>query len=623
MGKKYSNSGEIVKIFKESVLQVAKVLNKPPCLVRRDEYCSTATQLGISRLSKDYLVEIGGYKAALKLFFSNTVQLEENETMGEDNKENLEKDTIIDLFTSYVKENKSIPTFKDLKHLLESNDISGVKKYFETINELFGESVERYPEIKQSIFNEYDFTEEYYKNVLEQIKKYKRFIVTTAVSGKKVHERFYSCLKNYAERNNALILVLPCQDTFSRFRNVMEWELDPALKECLVIFKDTDINNNLFISDIKVSAKMLLPLTGIARLSRNKKSMILSAPKQFLEFVPTSNSKMPVAIMSPGSCTVNDYSTDRYMSLRTSKLAELDHEIAGIVVEIEDEEIFHFRQVQYLGDKIIDLNTEYYPDGSIETTKNTVCVFGDSHCIEKENKVHEELKNLVDYANVKDIILHDLFDGVCINPHTVGKPIIRALDYLNQQSSIEQEGKEIANYLNEIGTWIDGEVVVVYANHNTFLQRYLEEGRFIQDRENCYYSLDLAKALIEGKDPLQYMMEEKIGLSDEVTVRWLGVDEDYKKFGVQLASHGHMGAGGSKGNARNIDKCFESSIIGHSHVPCIYRSVFQVGTLSKLRLSYNKGPSAWVNNLALLHTNGSRQLINFIPNSYNVIKWKI
>jgi hypothetical protein len=135
--------------------------------------------------------------------------------------------------------------------------------------------------------------------------------------------------------------------------------------------------------------------------------------------------------------------------------------------------------------------------------------------------------------------------------------------------------------------------------------------------------LDLAKALIEGKDPLKYMITEKIGLSSSISVRWLGSNEDYKRYGVQLSNHGHLGPNGSKGSAKSIEKCYEKSFIAHSHSPCIFRGVFQVGTLSKLRLAYNQGPSSWVQGVGLLYSNGARTLLNVVEDKKGNYSWRI
>lgn len=605
---------ELMSIFRESLLKVSKVVKKAPCDITRDEYVLCSRFLDHKdRLDKDNLTKISGYRNALNELFPRNK--EEISTKQDVLAENAEYNAVVDNFIDYVKKNNYVPAMKELP--VEA------KRYFKDIKELLEVAYQKDIELIDFVFSEDDFTEDYYNNVVEQIKKYKRFVITTAVSNKKVHEGFFKCLKSYAKHNDALILALPCENVTNRWQ-ASEWVLDPKLKEALVIFKDTRLNNNLFISDIKVSARQLLPTTGLSRLAQSNGSMILASPKQFLEYVPISNEKLPLAIMTTGAVTTDDYKgKDYYMSKRLSKIAENDHVLGAVIVEVENEDVFHFRQVQYENNMIVDLGLEYRDTGIIGRTTGAVCIFGDSHVSVKDDEVHKIVKDIVYYSNIEDIVLHDIFDGACVSHHVSSKPIVRATDYLNNQGSIEKEGKQVAEYLEDVGKWVDGKLVVVYSNHNTFLERYLEDGRYIKDYNNCYLAHYLAIALMEGKDPLKYLVEEKVGLSEDIEVKWLNVNEDYNVYGVELSNHGHLGANGSKGSAKNIERCYKKSILGHSHAPCIYRNVFQVGTLSKLRLGYNKGASSWVNNVGILYSNGSRQLINIIRCSDGTFSWKI
>ena len=60
------------------------------------------------------------------------------------------------------------------------------------------------------------YTQEYRDALEEEIKKYKKFVITTAVIGKNINREFADSLRNYARRNEALLLVLPCEDVVSR-----------------------------------------------------------------------------------------------------------------------------------------------------------------------------------------------------------------------------------------------------------------------------------------------------------------------------------------------------------------------------------------------------------------------
>ncbi len=617
-----SNLQELTCIFKESLQEVAKILKKEPWRIKRDEYCRTCLENKIVYLHKDNLFQIGGYRNALNLFFPKPIIIKENREKKDEIL--VEKDSIIEVFSDYIKELNRIPSLEEFV-TYSMIDRRTIRKHFNSIIELFNETAEKNKEIKKLVFNETSFTEDYNTVFRKEVKKYKRFVITTAVSGKKVHEGFYKTLQNYAKRQKALTLILPCEDVCNR-KSPCQWDLDPKLRDLgYVVFKDTYLNNNIFISDIKVSAKFLLPTRGLSRLGQGRGSMVLASPKQFLEFVPTGNNKVPIAIMSTGAITVNNYETDFYMSKRLSKLADQDHKVSAVVVEVEDEEIFHFRQIQYIeeSESFCDINTEYFSDGSIEYLEDSVMVFGDSHASEKDDEVHEIMKEIVYETNTNSVLLHDLFEGGSISHHTYSKPIIRATNAINGVGSLEKECIQTAEYLEDVGSWIDGEVVVIRSNHDAFLTRYIEDGRFLNDAQNCYYALDICKAYMEGKNPLQYTLEEKVGLSDNISMRWLDFDEDYCVKGWQCANHGFLGPNGARGSAVNIEKCYPKAIIGHSHSPRIHRNVVQTGTLSKLRMGYNHGPSTWLNSSAIIYRNGSVSLINILKKPNGEYSWKI
>ena len=101
-----------------------------------------------------------------------------------------------------------------------------------------------------------------------------------------------------------MILILPCEDAANR-NSVYKWELSPSLKKCgYVVYRDLYINDNVYISDIKVSAKQIDPLTGLDIFAQSKGTMILASAKQNLKFVPNSNIKLPRALMTTGAVTV-------------------------------------------------------------------------------------------------------------------------------------------------------------------------------------------------------------------------------------------------------------------------------------------------------------------------------
>jgi hypothetical protein len=311
------------------------------------------------------------------------------------------------------------------------------------------------------------------------------------------------------------------------------------------------------------------------------------------------------------------------MSKRTSKIAELDHAISAVVVEVQDEEIFHFRQLQFDEDTGISDLGKYYNETNVIKPEYCVAVFGDSHVGSHDLDLHVKLEEIIKECSVDEIILHDIFDAQSITHHDIGRPAVRACKALKDQSSLAKEAVAVAEYLNTLSSWTDTGVTVVKSNHDEALDKYLTECRFVNDPVNLYYALELTQKFIEGKDPLEYMVSPYLHHGG-TKVKWLKRDEDYKIAGiVECGCHGDLGANGARGSARTVEKAYGNAVVGHSHTGAVFRDVFCVGTSSYLKMSYNKGCSSWTQTLCLIYPNATKQLINCIKDGDNKYTWRV
>ena len=414
--------------------------------------------------------------------------------------------------TKYIK-----PLLEELaeeKLLIPSKELFRSPRYLLNVEK--AEKVLNEIEEEQTIY-----TQEYRDALEEEIKQYKTFVITTAVMGKEVNKPFVNAIRNFAKRHNALMLVLPCEDVVSRGRKAKPIELSSELDDFKVIFKDTYINRNLCLSAIKVSAKQINPLTGLDRMAvQRQASIMVASPKVFLKYIPNMHYDIPPAVMTTGAVTVNNYDTDKYMSKRTSVLAENDHAYGAIIVEVEDDDIFHFRHVQASSyNSITDMGYDYLPNGKIERLEGTVMVMGDSHTGYHDRELHVSAMGLAKDTGVSTVILHDVFNGTSISHHDHNKGITKAIKAQENRLGLERECEAVKNYIKTIeSTGVN--VVIPEANHNTHLKRFLEEGRYVGDPMNYKFSLKLALAACEGKNPLQYAIESLFGYMSD-SVKWL------------------------------------------------------------------------------------------------------
>ena len=509
------------------------------------------------------------------------------------------------------------PSMEDLVNNGFTKD--SIKHHFSSLSNLDEVARLMHPENFFDVNIEDVLTKQALRQLRSEIKKHKRFVVTTAVTGCAVNDDFYASIKKYCAKNKALLLVLVASDPANSSGSISYGSIDQKLtKECMV-FEDTELNSNLFLSTIKLSAKHIDPITGLDRIGQRDGSFIFASPKQRLHMVATSNIKLPHALMTTGAITKPNYQTDSYMSERTAYIANHDHVMGALIVEIKDDNEYHYRQIQMSKDgSFVDLGVRY----STDTTKKEspiALVLGDWHAGETDPTVIDCTFDMLNQLKPEHVVLHDAFNGLSINHHEEGQQISMARRHARGQLSLEDEIQTLAADISKFAK--NGhKIVMVKSNHDEFLcKHYLQKGKYTEDPHNHRYALPLAIAMLDGNDPLQTAVEAKIAdTSIKSKIKWLQRDDDFKLGGIQLGAHGDKGPNGSRGSLRSMEKAYDNSVTGHSHVPGILRGAWSVGTSSYLKLNYNQGPSSWLQAHCLVYEDGSRQLINIVSG-----KWKL
>jgi len=445
---------------------------------------------------------------------------------------------------------------------------------------------------------------------------YNRFVITTAVTGCDLQSDFYASIRTYCSTNNAILLILVQSDPAHNRKNGDLGFIDKRLVNEHIVVADTALNSNLYISTIKLSAKHIDPITGLGRIGQRNGSFIYASPKQRLKPVPVSNSKAPHFLMTTGAITKPNYTTDNYMSERTAYIAEHDHVVGALVVEIEDDEVYHFRQIQ--ADErgnFIDLGKQYRPNCVMDEQPEAF-IMGDWHSGEVDPSAAQAWYEVMAALKPKRLVIHDLFNGLSINHHEEDKNILKAQRANREELNLLKEMSSVASDLDEMADYVE-QIVVVKSNHDEFLERYLQEGNYVKDPQNHRFALDLATAMMDGFDPLKHGVEI-VGLANTNKVIWLKRDEDFKIARIQLGAHGDRGANGARGSLPAMEAAYGNSVTGHSHVPEILRGAWAVGTSIYLKLTYNVGPSSWFHSSILVYANGERQIINSIGG-----KWRL
>lgn len=498
-------------------------------------------------------------------------------------------------YLNFYKKNNKPPTLADFNQLGITRE--EIRQRFTNLQKLHAHMRSNFADSFSDIPIEDLLATKVVKEFETDLKKYKRFVITTAVLGCQVNQEFLNSIKNYCKLKEAKLLVLTCADPAKRNSS---WStlghIDKSLQD-YVVTKEISLNNNLFLCSIKTSAKQINTLTGLLRIVGRSKSFIAASPKIFVKVVPGANHQYPKVALTTGAITNADYQTEMYMSERTAYLGDMDHKLGAVVVEIESKDKFHFRHIEALSDgSFIDLGTQYTQDSTLPATTDVV-VYGDWHSGSTDSNAKRMGEEVCKLTNPKYLVLHDLFDGNSINHHEAKNLISKAYKASTKKlDSLEHDLQSLRKDLEELSS-LAPNLCVIKSNHDEFLDRYLKDGRYINDPVNYKLALKLSLFMLEGKDPLQEGLKE-VGFKMK-NVKFLGRDDDLIVGKRQFGNHGDIGANGSRGNLRNMETCYGPSCSGHTHTMGRDRDSLMVGTFSKLRLGYNRGPSSWTHTLAV------------------------
>lgn len=528
------------------------------------------------------------------------------------------KREMVEAYVRIVENHNMFPTRADLA----SEDITRdkIRHHFTNLSGLRKAAKEECPEAFAGSITKEEFTSDKIKSKLQaSIKKHKTFVITTAVNGQWAHKPFLDTIDNYAKLNNTQVLILPSYDSAPHTDSAMEWQFDSRLANYMFVFDELTLNSNIHVSALRINAKQINPTTGLGRICQGRGSFIFSSPKQSLEYDPVSNVKYPHARMSTGACTLADYTALRDNSQRTSHIAEHDHIVGALIVEVQDDKIYHFRQIQ--ADEaggFCDLG-KYYLSDKKPIRMIPKLIMGDYHAGQHDHSAVRAWEELIDQLDVEEVLFHDIFNGQSINHHEKNNIVLRARHASKGKLSLAEElkvtGAELERFLSRPKI---KRGVIVKSNHDEFLKRWLENGDFKDDPINFQAGCKLADKAVDEKDTLQEGLKLYANVKHWDKLLFLNRDEDYKVAGIELGSHGDKGPNGSRGSKANLERSYGRCVVGHSHTPGILRGVYQVGTTSLFDLDYNQGASSWMHCSCLLYPNGQRQLINSIDGHWRL-----
>ncbi|MDD1442775.1 hypothetical protein MEO93_20915 [Dolichospermum sp. ST_sed3] len=492
--------------------------------------------------------------------------------------------------------NKSIPYTKRLQILCEKYN-----KDERTIRRICSNDLKIKRKIDTNII--IDCIEAAKKKSFDKSKKY--FLISCAQNSTDVNIPFLRNMESYAEYINGEILIIPI-----RYHNPTSLPQNSGVKQqdhwsnsiaSYLTLKRLKLNNNVVVfGDVKIQFTNSNPLNGFESLSNNGTG-ILAHSRVHMKSLPVIDTSNPKLLFSTGICTIPNY-TDT----RIGKISEFHHCYGFVLVEIVDDTTYYIRQVVAKQDG--SFNDLYYNVSNQIVKRNKACnvlVKGDIHYgNHDENVMNQSLNVLATKLKPNQMILHDVFDGYSINHHEKDNWIKQ---YKNKDYSLK---KEIDNLI----TWLQSikhlNPVIVFSNHDDFLNRYIINNDVRNNIKNAMEYLEYAKVLLNDEAPnglIAHIVNKIIP-----TIKCLGRNDSYLVDGWQLAVHGMDGANGSRGSITQFKKLNTRIITGHTHSVSRIDGALVVGTNSKLDMGYNVGLSNWVQSDVIIHNDSKAQHIFYI-----------
>ena len=441
------------------------------------------------------------------------------------------------------------------------------------------------------------------------------YVITCAQNATPVHLKAFKSLVMYCHTVGATLLVVPARyknptSVWSERQKTDDW-WDTRVMPYMTTERVHLAPGLVLAADVKIQPTASSPLSGFESLTGTD-SCIIGHPKMQFRCVASPSGRYPKILSTTGAVTVRNSTNSK-----AGALGDFHHFLGAVVVESAGN-WYTIRQLNCdrKSGSFTDIDINYSPSGPRPAQRAEALVLGDVHYAVTDPVVDAVTfgsGGMVDTLRPKHIVVHDVFDGVTVNPHHIGDAYIKTSKYHGRQSHVRAEVEDTCDYLSKIGR-SGARVHVVKSNHNDFLRRWMSTHDWRSDPSNAEFFLETAAHMvadsrmtpggIEYPDPFGYWVNK---LSPKT--HYLGQRESLCIADIECSMHGHEGPNGTRGTLRNLARIGAKVITGHTHTPGIEEGNYQSGTSTPLQLDYNSGPSSWMQAHTVIYATGKRALL--------------
>lgn len=357
------------------------------------------------------------------------------------------------------------------------------------------------------------------------------------------------------------------------------------------------------------------PLTAFEDYN-GRKSNIVPHAKIAMESVASMADEATKFNYSTGTITQRNY-----IQKRAGILAEQKHSYGAALVEVDHDGNWFVRQLTVADDdSIMDVG----PTGTggirvqagIVTPQAVVASanWGDAHVAEMDGWVRKLCwgeGGMLDTLRPRFQFMNDVFSMRSRGHHEERDFHRTYAKMVTGEGSVQDELDLTADFLSEAARPFC-ETVVVPANHDRHLDRWLNEADFRKDPANAktfvrlqYQVLDALDRGLRSFNVLEWALRDA---GCPATTRFLELDESFLVHGVENGLHGDLGPNGSRGSTRSLTKMGRPINKGHDHTAAIRDNVFSAGSCS-LNFPYMKGPNSHSVSHIVTYENGTRAIV--------------
>ncbi len=374
----------------------------------------------------------------------------------------------------------------------------------------------------------------------------------------------------------------------------------------------------VFCGEMNILPTKAKPLSGY-QVYTGRKSGIFPHVKIAMESVATMRDHATKFNYTTGTVTMRNY-----IARDAGLKAEFHHCYGALLVEVNEDGDWWCRQINADSEgTLYDLDMCAH-NGKIGTGRGFVHSFnpGDTHAWNIDPEVFEALwgeGGLVDTLRPKHQFHNDLLDFEPRSHHNIKKPHMQFLYHVRGREGVKQELLSTASLVEKtLRPWMTTHIVD--SNHDRHIARWLEEEDGRRDPVNALFWSNLNNETYEfinkhHDEPNHFELAMRM-VAPSVAKKLDFIPQDGSYIicpdaggGIECGMHGDRGANGARGSAMSIAKMGRKANIGHSHSACIIDGVYQAGTCSIMKLSYNHGASSWSQSHIITYVNGKRAII--------------